>query len=141
MKKFLPKTVNNPAGFTLIELLVVIAIMAILAIIGIAILSGTQSKARDSKRKEDIAAISQALEANYQPGTGYSTTISTTWFSDQVVPKNPSPGGADYYSTGMTTSTYTLCTLLENSTGNATGSNGSGLGTSTGNYYCKKQQQ
>lgn len=52
-------------GFTLIELLVVITIIAILAVIGLTVFSGVQRNARDAKRKADIDAISNAMEAHY----------------------------------------------------------------------------
>lgn len=142
MKKYLPKTTNNPQGFTLIELLVVIAIIAILAIVGIALFTGAQSKARDAKRVQDIVAMSKAMEVNYVSGTGYTTTVSSAWFSDQVVPTNPSPGGAAYTTGTPTTSTFTFCATLENSTGNATASDGTGIGTTaTGGFFCKKNSQ
>lgn len=147
MKKLLPQTKSNPSGFTLIELLVVVAIIAILAVVGIALFSGIQSKARDTKRVQDIIAISRALEAQYKAGTGYSTTVNSTWFADQQVPKNPSPygvnGSADYNSTLMTVSSFYVCAAVENSTGNADNSTAfSGLsGTSTGPYFCKRNSQ
>ena len=141
MKKLLPKTSTNIQGFTLIELLVVIAIIAILAIVGFALLTQTQARARDSKRVQDIVAMSKAMEANYVVGTGYATVVQTNWFSDQIVPVNPGPNGATYATTSMTTSTYTFCASLENSTGNATSSTGTGLGTASSAFFCKRNQQ
>lgn len=146
MQKYLPTSkyfsVNKTKGFTLIELLVVIAIIAILSIVGIALFSGVQSKARDNKRTQDVIAISKALEAQYKAGTGYSTAVDATWFADQQIPTNPNPGGAAYNSSGMSTSTFTVCANLENSTGNATSNAGAGLGTtSAGGFFCKKNSQ
>jgi len=48
-------------GFTLIELLVVVAIIGILATVVVVNLSGAQAKARDSKRKSDLASIQTAI--------------------------------------------------------------------------------
>lgn len=151
MNKLLPKSKSNKQslptgqkGFTLVELLVVIVILAILGVVGVTLFTGTQQKARDAKRKEDINAIAAAMEANYVAGTGYTTTISSTWFADQQIPKNPLPGGSDYASTGFTTAGYTLCAGLEGTpkTGNATGSTAAGLGTVTnGDWFCKKNAQ
>ena len=140
--KLMPKTKDNQNGFTLVELLVVIVILAILGVVGMTLFSSTQSRARDAKRKSDIQAISKAFEANYVPGTGYTTTLSATWFADQAIPQNPAPGGAAYNSSSVSTSTYIYCATLENSTGNATTSTAGGLGaTSTGLYFCKRNSQ
>lgn len=141
MNKYLPKTSKNPQGFTLFELLVVITILAILGVIGITIYTGTLSKARDAKRKEDVNALAGAMEANRNPNTGYATVLQGSWFADGVTPTNPSPGGATYATNTITTSVFTFCATLENSTGNATTTAGGGLGTTTGGYYCKKNAQ
>src|SRR3989344_6460947 len=122
MKRLLPKSINNPRGFTLVELLVVISIIAILSVIGITVFTGVQKGARDTKRKADITAISNAMEANYIEGTGYSTTIVSSWFVGGATPANPNPGGSTYVTTGVTTAAYTFCALLENSTGNSSSS-------------------
>lgn len=86
MKKLLPKSFNNPRGVTLIELLVVISIIAILAVIGATIFSGVQSRARDAKRRSDVAAIAKAYEAQKTSGTTTYPASSGTWFAGSVVP-------------------------------------------------------
>ncbi len=141
MNKLLPKTKLNSKGFTLVELLVVIVILAILGVIGMTIFTGTQSKARDAKRKEDINAMASAMEANYVPGAGYQTIMLPTWFSDGAIPTNPSPNGAAYATNTITTSAFTFCATLENNTGNATSTAGAGMGTTTGGFFCKKNAQ
>ncbi len=141
MNKLLPKTKSNQKGFTLIELLVVIVILGILGVVGVTLFSNTQSGARDAKRKEDIGAIADAMEVNYKVGVGYATPISTTWFADQIVPFNPGPGGTTYQSPTITTASFVVCASLENSTGNATSSTFVGAGTSTGNWFCKRNSQ
>ncbi|MCL5784708.1 MAG: prepilin-type N-terminal cleavage/methylation domain-containing protein [Patescibacteria group bacterium] len=147
MKKYLPQTINNPEGFTLIELLVVIAIIAILSVVGIALFTSTQQKARDSKRIQDIIAMSKAMEVNYQNNV-YPTTVSSTWFSDQTVPVDPR-GASAYASSGpsgtgsLSTAGYTLCATLETSIGNATSTTGANLGTTGGanGFYCRRNAQ
>lgn len=58
-------------GFTLIELLVVIAILGILASIVFVALSGTRTKALDTRRKAEISQIGQFLKAScFTPTTG-----------------------------------------------------------------------
>ena len=59
--KLLPQTKLNPKGFTLVELLVVIVILAILGVVGVTLFTGTQSQARDAKRKEDILLMIRCL--------------------------------------------------------------------------------
>jgi type IV pilus assembly protein PilA len=138
--KLLPKTKLNTEGFTRVELLVVIVILAILGVVGVTIFTGTQSKARDSKRKSDISAMAKAMEANYIVGTGYSTVVAASWFADQIVPQNPNPNGVSYSTNTITTSTWTFCAQLENSTGNGTGPS-TLTGTASGNWFCKKNAQ
>ena len=56
-------SVKTQKGFTLIELLVVIAIIGILAAIGVMSFGGSQGKARDAKRKEDLHRVLVSLQA------------------------------------------------------------------------------
>lgn len=49
-------------GFTIVELLIVIVVIAILAAVTIVAYNGIQSRAKDSQRLADIAAITKALE-------------------------------------------------------------------------------
>lgn len=58
-------------GFTLIELLVVVSIIGILATVGLFFSNNAQAKARDAKRKQDIAAIKVALNLYYQDNGSY----------------------------------------------------------------------
>ncbi|MDP2684052.1 MAG: prepilin-type N-terminal cleavage/methylation domain-containing protein, partial [bacterium] len=78
------------AGFTLIELLIVIVIIAILAVVGITLFNNVQSSAHDARRKADIQAIAQAMEAHYNPTSGaYPTALDATWFADGAIPTDP----------------------------------------------------
>ena len=52
-------------GFTLVELLIVIAIIGILASIVLVSLSSARTKARDTKRIQEISQIQSALELYY----------------------------------------------------------------------------
>lgn len=64
-------------GFTLIELLVVIAIIAILSSVVLASLSGTQAKARDARRMEDISTLQKAISL-YSINKGYYPIMTAT---------------------------------------------------------------
>lgn len=63
--------INKSKGFTLIELLTVIIIIGILSTLLIANFAGSRVKARDTRRKEDLAQLSRALESFYQENQYY----------------------------------------------------------------------
>jgi prepilin-type N-terminal cleavage/methylation domain-containing protein len=124
----------NQQGLTLVELLVAITIIAIIALIGLTVFTGLQSNARDSKRRADVNAISEALELHYnytlnQKCTGDGGTycpVQSTWFSGHTIPKDPQTG-SDYQNIPTSSSaipTYTICTTLE-----------------SGISYCRSQRQ
>lgn len=116
-------------GFTLIELLVVISIIAILSVIGITAFQGTQAKARDSIRKQDLRTLATALEIYYQKNNKYVENVTVcqtnpdisinTFYSaikDYIngqTPTDPNTKQAYCYlsENGLN---YTLCAKLEN---------------------------
>lgn len=53
---------NDRAGFTIVELLIVIVVIAILAAISVVAYTGIQARARDSIRKQDLAALAKATK-------------------------------------------------------------------------------
>src|SRR3990167_8895313 len=58
-------------AFTMIELLVAIAIIGILSSIGYVNFDNARDKGRDSRRKQDLAAIKTALVSYYQDHDAY----------------------------------------------------------------------
>lgn len=138
MKKFLPKTLNNPSGFTLVELLVVISIIAILSVIGITIFTGVQKNARDSKRRGDVEAISKALEVRYDRLKAAYPVIADTDFSSGASPEDPL--GGSYFGVPNTAgANYKVCADFEVDRRGADDTT-AGDGANT-NDFCRSQQQ
>lgn len=115
-------------GFTLIELLVAATIIIVLSAIGLVSFTRAGVRARDGRRKGDIAQVRSALELYrsdhgvYPASTGTFSDLITTLNSGAylssgsiVDPKNDILHEYTYTSANANT-TYTLtATLLENS--------------------------
>lgn len=130
---------NNPlkghayrqAGFTLIELLVVIAVIGVLATVLIVVIDPVKQlqRARDTKRKADVAKIQQALEMYRSDTGGYPDATSLQNCGDSVdlqnngvkyltgVPCDPTTNSAYLYTPDSNTPpiSYTIVACLENS--------------------------
>lgn len=93
---------NKKNGFTLIELIVVITIIAVLTVAGIVSYSGTNKKARDSRRMADLEKIRIALEL-YRQGTGSTYPLLLDSLVDkeylQSIPTDPKNIGTTYLYT------------------------------------------
>ena len=68
--------ISSRQGFTIVELLIVIVVVAVLAAVSVSAFSGTQQRARDAQRTQDMQAIVKALEL-YKIHTGSYPTTST----------------------------------------------------------------
>lgn len=112
-------------GFTLIELLVGLAIISILAAVTWGNFSNTLIKGRDSRRKQDLAAIGKALELYYNDTKTYPTGVpgGATPFVNpgdsnvvymQKVPSDPQSSSRQYCLLSTDGTYYQLYTRLEN---------------------------
>ncbi len=75
---------SRSRGFTIVELLIVITVIGILAAIVIVAYNGIQTRARDSRRQDDVQVITQALELYYTdnnqyPTAGGSAVMGASW--------------------------------------------------------------
>jgi type II secretion system protein G len=116
---------NKTKGFTIVELLIVIVVIGILAAIVIVAYNGVQQRARDSRRQNDVQALTQALEiyyltnGSYPAGSGssaavglnssWSTTADGSW-ANLVTVLKPIMGNVPSDPTSTTGVTYALGT-------------------------------
>lgn len=141
----LPK--HKPVGgFSLIELMIVVSIMAVLAAIALTIYTDAQKASRDSRRKSDMTAISNALEASASATAGQYPAVEESWFVGGK-PKDPTNTGTFIYTYPAAGATYKMCAELEKPTGNYCNLAGTDYASdncdagSTAKYFCVKNRQ
>ncbi len=120
---------HTQKAFTLIELLVVISIIAILIGVSIFGLSGARESTRDARRKSDLELIRSGLEMYKADCNDYpaSITLGGTLVGDNTpvscdsdnvyissIPTDPVSSRVYRYAR-LTSTTYELCSSLEQS--------------------------
>jgi prepilin-type N-terminal cleavage/methylation domain-containing protein len=134
-------------AFTLLEILVVISIIGILVALGTAAFSTAQKKGRDARRKSDIKAMQNGFEQYYSKEGNYPANTADA--GDVAIfpaglPEDPKDSAPSVYTINLSTDSYCVCALLENSTGNASGLPAGGVTSCTygaGAYYCLSNLQ
>ncbi len=132
-------------AFTLLELLVVIGIIGILVALATVSYSATQSAGRDSRRKQDLVAIQNALEQFYSNNvysypqgacTPAGEYIKGTWPED--------PEGKPYLEY-CSSDNYCVCAELEKlgsgNSGQVSGVVCNFSETGSKDYYCIENLQ
>jgi len=134
-------------GFTLLELLVVIGIIGILVGIGTISYQSAQEKSRDSRRRSDLKAISNALEQYYADNDGsYPSDADCAGYESYLNGPEPTdPTTGDYYvsasySDGCSTTGYCICANLEGEDSGNSGSN-CDYGAATKSHFCVENLQ
>jgi prepilin-type N-terminal cleavage/methylation domain-containing protein len=86
MDKTIQNDTKRQVGFTLIELLIVIALLGFLSITGLSMFQGSQKRARDNRRKNDLGQIAKALEMYANDyDYGYPVSIVNTVETGKIV--------------------------------------------------------
>ncbi len=135
---------KHKLGFTLIELLVVISVIGVLISIVAVNFTTAQKQARDSRRKQDILAIQNAMEqyfatsgtAEYPDGTNNALA-----FEAGSIPEDPKSPSMSYDWGTQTTSSYCICAELETSQGNSIGVGCNWDDTASADHFCVTSQQ
>lgn len=148
---------NKQRAFTLLELLIVMVILALLAGLGLMSFGTIQMKSRDSRRKQDLANVSKALETYYNDYGKYPVSAGgliagcgaggaencnwgSPWTDDKntlymnALPQDPA-SNQKYFYKWVTNNSYYLFARLENDLDNDAAKNASGPSFYTG-YFC-----
>jgi type II secretion system protein G len=122
-RKSKSKKQHQKRGFTLLEMLIIITIIGVLVAIGLTNYTDVQVRARDTKRKNDLASLQEAVELYHLDYDTYPASALIAWggsFTDDngtvymaEVPQDPS-GNSYVYEYLSDGDGYRLYTTLEN---------------------------
>jgi len=149
--------INKQRAFTLLELLIVMVILALLAGLGLMSFGTIQMKSRDSRRKQDLANVSKALETYYNDYGKYPASVDgliagcgaggaencgwgSPWTDDKntlymnALPQDPA-NNQKYFYRLVTNNSYYLFARLENELDDDAAKNAGNPSSYTG-YFC-----
>ena len=107
-------------AFTLLELLVVIGVIGILLSLITVSFTNAQKQSRDTRRRQDIVAIQNALEQYYSQTSfvyptcsGQACAAINSYFTGNAVPTDPLGTGIYVYTISSNSTSYTVSAKLE----------------------------
>jgi prepilin-type N-terminal cleavage/methylation domain-containing protein len=126
-------------GFTLLELLVVIGIIGVIMALATVAYSTTQKSGRDSRRKQDLVSMQNALEQYYAANSYvYPTTCSdASSYLKGSWPTDPSSPTYTYVTNPACTATrYCICATMEGGSGGNSGASCNFAIVGAKTHYC-----
>lgn len=123
---------KNNQGFSLVELIVATTIMVVMSVVAMVSYTGTNRRARDSRRAADLQKISMSLEMIRQVGNTYPATLNSLVSGGYMESIPQDPKSFTYYYTRDGNYRYYLYSQMED-LGSTNGSFGSNCG-GTCNY-------
>ncbi len=138
--------INKKRGFTLLELLVVIGIIGVLMALATVAYSSAQKSGRDTRRKQDLVSMQNALELYYSANnyvypsagglcSGASAYLKSSW------PVDPSSNLAYTGDSGCTSTYYCICADLEGTTTGGNSSTSTCTFSGVKGFYCVSNLQ
>ncbi len=130
-------------GFTLLELLVVIGIIGVMMALATVAYAQAQQSGRNTRRKQDLVAIQNALE-QYYSANSFAYPVGTCSVAKDhlksawpVDPSSTATVTIPYSENCASTSSYCVCAGMEPATSTAGNSTTSSCGwANSGAYYC-----
>jgi len=106
---------NKWKGFTLVELIVVLAMIGFLASITLTGLNSSRERSRDTIRAGDLKSLSQAAEVYFSEEFVFPDSLSelAKYYSDNVLPTDPSPDRSYVYQKEMNSNHYCFGAMME----------------------------
>jgi len=118
---------KSSQGFSLVELIIATTIMVVLSVVAMVSYSGTNRRARDSRRVADLQKLSMSLEMIRQVGNTYPTSLGSLVSGGYMESLPVDPKNYTYYYIRNSNYEYYLEAQMED-LGSTSGSFGNNCG-------------